>query len=362
MAFCAKSLWWSPQRVIPRLRTPPLPCAGRMSVHRQRRHLTTSAEEAAAHMTRTFTDRVITRQQVLDGNQLQKLSLTLGRKQLHPDLDVSETPPPDGTPLPQGYHLVYFTPNGTESELGPDGTDLTFNAPAPFTRRMWAGGCMTWKTDAAAQPLRVGQQVEECTRLVTAMPKTSRGGEEMVLVEVEKEFWGPRGLALVDQRSWIFRPELPPVATPRKSPPGAVLLTTVRGPSTVEDVDSGDGGYPYRRFRWSPVGLFRFSALTFNGHKIHYDASWARSVEGHPGWVVHGPLNLINMLDYWRDVCGEQGAVMREIKYRALSPLYAGDDYQMSAQRQSGPDDGKSVDILVQRGGVDCMIGTISTA
>ena len=110
------------------------------------------------------------------------------------------------------------------------------------------------------------------------------------------------------------------------------------------------------------MGLFRFSALTFNGHKIHYDASWARSVEGHPGWVVHGPLNLITMLDYWRDVCGKQGAVMREINYRALSPLYAGDDYQMSAQRQVRPADGKSVDILVQKGGVDCMTGIVSTA
>ncbi|KAK8109126.1 hypothetical protein PG984_014927 [Apiospora sp. TS-2023a] len=331
-----------------------------MSVHRQRRQLATSAEEAADQMTRAFTNRVITRRQVLDGNQLQKLSLTLGRKQLHPGLDVSETPPPDGTPLPPGYHLVYFTPNGTESELGPDGTDLTFNAPAPFTRRMWAGGSMAWRSPAAQ--LCVGQQVEERTRLLTAMPKTSRSGEEMVLVEVEKEFWGPQGLALVDGRSWIFRPELPPTPTPKNPPPGAVLLTTVRGPSTVEDVESGDGGYPYRRFRWSPVGLFRFSALTFNGHKIHYDESWARSVEGHPGWVVHGPLNLINMLDYWRDVCGEQGAVMREIRYRALSPLYAGDSYQISAQRLVGPADGKSVDILVQRGGVDCMTGAVFTA
>ncbi|KAK8016028.1 Mesaconyl-C(4)-CoA hydratase [Apiospora marii] len=302
-------------------------------------------------MRHTFRDRVITRRQILDGNQLQKLSLTLGRPHLHPGLDVSETPPPDGTPLPPGYHLVYFTPNGTERELGPDGTDLTFNAPAPFTRRMWAGGRMLWKAPAQ---LRVGQQVEERTRLLAAAAKKRLDGEEMVLVEVEKEFWGPEGLALVDERSWAFLPAMVNgLASPRPA-----LDTTVLGPSTVEDLDGGDGGYPSRQFRWSPVGLFRFSALTFNGHKIHYDGSWARSVEGHPGPVVHGPLNLINMLDYWRDVCGGPGAV-NEIRYRAMAPLHTGDTYQMSAQKRVGPGDGKPFTILVQKGNVVCMKSTI---
>lgn len=187
-------------------------------------------------MNHKFADHLITRRQVLDGNQLQKLSLTLGRTQLHPGLDVSETPPPDGTPLPPGYHLVYFTPNGTESELGPDGTDRTFNASAPFTRRMWAGGIMTWKTPAQ---LCVGQQVEERTRFLSAEPKSNRMGDEMVLVKVEKEFWGPEGLALVDRRSWVFRP----AALDESSAQRAFgTRAIVRGPSTVEDLDSGDGG------------------------------------------------------------------------------------------------------------------------
>ncbi|KAK8091635.1 hypothetical protein PG997_001996 [Apiospora hydei] len=357
MSISARTPGWSTQRFILLLsRTTPLPRVRcwPIQLQRQRRQLATSARDAADQMAHTFADRTMTRRQVLDGNQLQKLSLTLGRPQLHPGFDVSESPPPDGTPLPPGYHLVYFTPSSLETELGPDGTDRTFNAPAPFTRRMWAGGRMTWKPPPAPQ-LRVGQRAEERTRLLSATPKKSRDGGEMVLVEVEKEFWGPEGLALVDRRSWVFRPEVPAAHAEASR---AVQDTTVWGPSTAEDVDTGDGSYPYRQMRWSPVGLFRFSALTFNGHKIHYDGSWTRSVENHPGCVVHGPLNLISMLDYWRDVCGE--GPVGGISYRAMSPLYAGDTYRISAQKPVQSDDGKSWEVLVQNGDLVCMKGTIT--
>lgn len=120
-------------------------------------------------------------------------------------------------------------------------------------------------------------------------------------------------------------------------------------------------GLPYRRLQWSAVGLFRFSALTFNGHKIHYDGDWTRIMECHPGPVVHGPLNLINMLDYWRDVCGGQGTVGK-IRYKALLPLYAGDTYQISVQRRlAGLDDGNSLAIQFHRSNILCMEGTVFT-
>jgi hydroxyacyl-ACP dehydratase HTD2-like protein with hotdog domain len=177
-----------------------------------RRHQSTdspaaTAEEAASTLLSRFAGRTRTTKQVLDANQLQKLSLTLKRRALWPGLDVSADPPPAGTPLPRGYHLVYFTPNGVEGgdegELGRDGSDLLFNAPGRFTRRMWAGGRMRWLTgDGVADEvgLRVGDEVVERTRLTDAVAKRSRGGAEMVLVKVEKEFWSPRGLALVDER------------------------------------------------------------------------------------------------------------------------------------------------------------------
>ncbi|KAI1043855.1 hypothetical protein LB505_003352 [Fusarium chuoi] len=199
------------------------------------RNLKATAADAASHLLETFSNKSIVRRQFLDANQLQKLALTLNRPTLS-GKDVSEQPPIEGTPVPAGYHLIYFTPNGTEAELGADGSDATYNASKPFTRRMWAGGKMTWARDVS---LRVGDQVEERTRLLSATPKKSRSAGEMVLVEVEKEFWGPKGLALTDRRSWVFRPEIDP-STVREQP--RVLEDVVRGPSIIRDLDlKGEG-------------------------------------------------------------------------------------------------------------------------
>lgn len=104
------------------------------------------------------------------------------------------------------------------------------------------------------------------------------------------------------------------------------------------------------------MALFRFSALTFNAHMIHYNESWAKNVEGHPGLVVHGPLNLIGMLDYFRDVHGKEA---REITYRALSPLYAGDEYSIRTESTKEVEEGKAWEIVVAKGDKICMKGTI---
>jgi hydroxyacyl-ACP dehydratase HTD2-like protein with hotdog domain len=113
-------------------------------------------------------------------------------------------------------------------------------------------------------------------------------------------------------RNWIFRPEIttPGAPAPR---PAEVLLP--------------DGKYT-RDFTQTPVTLFRFSALTFNSHKIHYDKEWCQKVEGHRDCVVHGPLNLVNIVDFWRDIDGGS-ALPKRITYRATSPLYAGEKYRI---------------------------------
>lgn len=125
-----------------------------------------------------------------------------------------------------------------EAELGADGTDKTFNAAAPFSRRMWAGGKMSWTKGV---PLRVGEEVEERTRLVGATAKKSRDGSEMVLVEVDKEFWGPKGLALVDRRSWVFRPPPTEVLARTEENVAGFVPGAVGKYSSVEDVKD-DGG------------------------------------------------------------------------------------------------------------------------
>lgn len=146
-----------------------------------------------------------TRTQTLDANQLQLLSLTLNRPTLYADSPrlSNAPPPPSGTPLPPGYHLVYFTPQFLEGELGADGTDVSYNADAPFTRRMWAGGEVRWPRNADGQvnPLRVGQEVRETTKVLGAEAKVVRKtGEEMVVVGVEKTFENENGAAVIDRR------------------------------------------------------------------------------------------------------------------------------------------------------------------
>ncbi|KAI5458624.1 hypothetical protein BGZ63DRAFT_391765 [Mariannaea sp. PMI_226] len=309
-----------------------------------------TAAEAASYLLENFSGNAITRHQYIDGNQLQKLALTLGQTTIDGQ-DISAGPPAVGTPVPHGYHLAYFTPDGTEQELGEDGTDRTFNASAPFTRRMWAGGKMKWSAPGEGGLLRVGDGVEERTRLVSATAKKSKSAGEMVLVEVEKEFWGPDGLALTDQRSWVFRPEMDSESRPFTPKP---LTNATRGPSSVKDLIRNGDTFPIRELRWSPVGLFRFSALTFNGHMIHYNDPWTQRVEGHPGLVVHGPLNLINLLNYWKDVHGK-GQGPKSISYRAMSPLYAGQTYHIRTAGLRKTDEGTAWDLLVERDGVVCM-------
>lgn len=116
--------------------------------------------------------------------------------------------------------------------------------------------------------------------------------------------------------------------------------------------------FPIRKLSWSPVGLFRFSALTFNGHKIHYNEDWTRTAEGHPGIVVHGPLNVINLLDYWRDIHGE-GAGPDEIIYRAISPVYGGEEYQIRTVDIIGTNSSRVFDVVAEKGGNVIMKASI---
>ena len=274
------------------------------------RHLKeASASEACSEIFARFGNRPISvRKQLLDANQLHLLSVTLGRSSISIETLAS------GTPIPPGHHLVYFTPSILENELGLDGTDKTVNPLSPFTRRMWAGGELQWSQDESSL-LRVGQEVQETTKLLSAEPKKLKSGGEMLVVGVEKTFENNKGVALVDKRNWVFQKE---IVTP-KAPPAMPERVPFPEGDVVRDVAQ------------SYTSLFRFSALTFNAHKIHYLPEWCRSVEGHRDAVVHGPLNLILMLDLWRDSRKSNGGseVPASVRYRAMSPLYVGEQYRI---------------------------------
>ncbi|KAL1957583.1 hypothetical protein VTO42DRAFT_5694 [Malbranchea cinnamomea] len=291
-----------------------------------------------------------TRTQILDANQLQLCSLTLNRNSLYPGYPVlsNSAPPAPGTPVPPGYHLVYFTPAFLEEELGLDGTDASYNPEAPFTRRMWAGGEVVWprrENGKGLNLLRVGQEVRETTRLLSAVPKViKKTGDEMIVVGVEKVFENEDGVALIDRRNWVFREalQIPDEAARAKLRESfASSAGTTPKPSSQPLTYTTTGNTHTRTLCQSPVTLFRFSALTFNAHKIHYSLPWAQEVEGHRGLVVHGPINLISILNLWRDVKGAKEGdpemvVPESISYRATSPLYAEEEYKIVLEEDGG--------------------------
>jgi hydroxyacyl-ACP dehydratase HTD2-like protein with hotdog domain len=147
-----------------------------------------AAETASLFIAQTQSLPPRTHTQTLDFNQLHLLSSTLSR-----------APPTSPTAaIPACHHLIYFTPSQLESALGRDGTDTSYNPPAPFTRRMWAGGELAWA--GRKNLLRVGQAVTETTRVRSAEAKQTRAGEQMVVVGVEKVLENGAGEAVVDRR------------------------------------------------------------------------------------------------------------------------------------------------------------------
>ncbi|KAF2715801.1 hypothetical protein K504DRAFT_365551 [Pleomassaria siparia CBS 279.74] len=273
-----------------------------------------SAEEACVEIFQRFGDKPISvRRQKLDMNQLRLLKITLSHSEQPEACEKLQ----DEELVAPGHHIVYFTPPIPERELGRDGTDRTVNPLSPFTRRMWAGGELHWEKD---NPMKVGNTVYETTRILTAEPKQLKNGGEMIVVGVEKTYENSKGVVLRDNRNWVFQKE---------------LADTQDIPPTPEEKPLPEGTHT-RDFCQTEVSLFRFSALTFNGHKIHYSPEWCRKVEGHRKCVVHGPLNLINMLDFWRDTAHaeEKGTLPKSIRYRAMSPLYMSEPYRILLHKE----------------------------
>ena len=199
--------------------------------------------------------------------------------------------------LPPLWHWLYFLPSARQSELGPDGHPKRggFLPPVPLPRRMWAGGQLEF-----FHPLRIGDAVERVSTIEDVSLKSGRSGE-LCFVRVRHEIHSPRGLALREFHDIVYRPE--PV-------PGAPVAA----------------GEPAPEAQWrervvpDDVLLFRYSALTFNGHRIHYDRQYVTQVEGYPGLIVHGPL-LATLL---AGLGGRQfpGREPKAFSFRALKPVF----------------------------------------
>ncbi len=221
-------------------------------------------------------------------------------------------------------------------------------------------------------PLSTGQQVREDTKVLSAKATKTGKGDEMVVVSVQKSFIteGATAPAVVDRRDWLF---LLPAPEPSSAVTDCAIVSTQPPPKpqSFRGVNSKYSFVHWRDQYQTPASLFRFSALTFNAHRIHYDAAYA-STEGHRGAVVHGPLNLVLMLDLWRDVkasgqdsgevalpkSDEEPVFPKRISYRNTKPVYAGSWYRIG---MTAEEVGKTEVRVVDENGATCVKGTVES-
>jgi 3-methylfumaryl-CoA hydratase len=213
-------------------------------------------------------------------------------------LDRDDPPPLPGTDLPPLWHWLYFTPLARHSEIGPDGHPKRggFLPPVPLPRRMWAGGRLEFH-----HPLRVGDEITRHSRIAGVDIKQGRSGS-LVFVTVRHEVHNAQGLAISEEHDIVYRDA--PAAD--AVPPAPQAAASDEGFSRLVTPD--------------PVLLFRYSALTFNGHRIHYDRPYVTEVEGYPGLIVHGPLIATLLLDGLRRE--RPDARVRRFSFKALRPVF----------------------------------------
>jgi 3-methylfumaryl-CoA hydratase len=233
-------------------------------------------------------------------------------------LDRAPERPAVGTPLPPLWHWLYFLPLYRQSEVGPDGHAKRggFLPPVPLPRRMWAGSQFEFN-----RPPRVGDRITRVSTIADVAEKSGRTGP-LVFVKVRHEIRAndEPSPAIVEFHDIVYREAAKPgdEAPPPKAAPSQA----------------------HWQRRWVPddVLLFRYSALTFNGHRIHYDRKYVTEVEGYPGLIVHGPLIATLLLDLLRSELPD--AVVRRYEFRAVRPLFDINPFDVCGEPSA---DGKSV-------------------
>ena len=216
-------------------------------------------------------------------------------------LDRDDPFPADGDAAPPLFHFALFPPLVRQSALGPDGHARRggFLPPVPLPRRMWAGGRFRFRA-----PLRVGERVELVSVIERVEEKRGRSGP-LVFVTVRHAISGAGGLCLEEEQDLVYRD------APR---PGEAT------PAAMEAAPAAPSAPWQRQIAPDDVLLFRYSALMFNAHRIHYDRRYATEVEGYPGLVVHGPLLATLLVDLVRRQLPD--AALESFHFTALRPLF----------------------------------------
>ena len=222
------------------------------------------------------------------------------------------TPPWREGEAPPLAHWLYFLPRARQSELAVDGHPRRgpFLPPVELPRRMYAGARIAFHA-----PIALEAALERVSTIAGVAEKTGASGR-MVFVTVRHEVFADGTPALTEEQDIVYREAAKGDETPAAAAPDmrACDLT--------------------RRITPDPVLLFRYSALTFNGHRIHYDRGYARAVEGYPGLVVHGPLLATLLMDHF--LRAHPGAAVRRFSFRARRPLFDTAPFDLCLKEASG--------------------------
>ena len=228
--------------------------------------------------------------------------------------DRPEPAPREGQPIPPGWHIGYFLNMAPQAELTPDGlpTGAGVLPKLPLPRRMFAGVRLTFHDD-----IRVGDKLRRETELTDLVVRRGSTGSLIFTTQTRKIFT-PRGLALTEDYDGAAREAVKPGAT-----------------SGIPKRDAVPDGLPWRRvITTTPVSLFRFSAITFNPHRIHYDTPYATGVEGYPGLVVHGPYSQHCLIDFVRDQ--NPGRSIATFHMKARAPLFETAPFTLAGRPTEG--------------------------
>ena len=224
----------------------------------------------------------------------------------HPAIAVE-----NGTPLFPLWHWLYFLPQHRQSEIGPDGHAKRggFLPPVPLPRRMWAGSQFEFRA-----PVRVGDAVERSSTIADVTTKEGRSGK-LVFVKVRHELRcnGAADPAIVEFHDIVYRDAKKPGDVEPPPTPAA----------------QGDW---QREIVPDDVLLFRYSALTFNGHRIHYDRQYVTQVEGYPGLIVHGPLIATLLMDLVRRHAPD--AQVASFRFKAVRPTFDLHPFKLNGRRE----------------------------
>ncbi|WP_285669463.1 FAS1-like dehydratase domain-containing protein [Paralimibaculum aggregatum] len=215
----------------------------------------------------------------------------------------------EGDALPPLWHWLYFLEARPMGELGRDGHPRKggFLPPVTLPRRMWAGGRLEFHA-----PLLLGAAVRKRSTIKAIEEKDGRSGR-LCFVTVLHEIFAGETLALSEEHDIVYREDPAPDAPAPKTVPAPA------GAAVSEEIAPG------------PVMLYRYSALTFNGHRIHYDVDYARTVEGYDGLVFHGPLTATLLVDL---AARSMGRAPRRFAFRGLAPIAGAAPFRIEGRRE----------------------------